>query len=73
MALARCEECGSPKDLKQMYPYGHPLATLAQILCGAPHCTRVAKIWLTDDEEQRYLQEGLRLFRISKGPEVELQ
>lgn len=73
MALARCEECGSPKGLKQMYPYSHYLASLAQILCGAPHCTRVAMIWLTDDEEQRYLQEGIRLFRISKGPEVELQ
>ena len=67
MASARCETCGSPKGLKQNYTHSHDQILSPPdkgFLCGAQNCTRPALIWLTDEEEQRYLQ-GVRLFRLS--------
>ena len=64
MALARCETCGSPRGLKQSYTYSHSVVSTKRLLCGVPTCTRPALIWLTDEEEQRYLQ-GVRVFRLS--------
>jgi hypothetical protein len=64
MALARCKTCGSTQRLKQSYTYSHSVVSPKRILCGAPSCTRLAAlIWLTDEEEQRYLQ-GVRVFRL---------
>jgi len=66
MALARCENCGSPRGLRRSYPHVHALAIPGNIsvLCGSPSCARRALIWLTEEEEQQYFH-GQRSFRIS--------
>jgi hypothetical protein len=72
MALARCQTCGSPRGLKHTYPHFHGLGDFVRIdiLCGAPTCVRRALIWLTDEEERKYVH-GQRLFRIlNRGIEV---
>src|SRR5690349_6215188 len=65
MASARCETCGGPQGLKQNYTHPHDQIPLPNkhILCGGPNCARLALIWLTDEEEQQYLQ-GVRVFRV---------
>jgi hypothetical protein len=75
MALARCEICGHPKGLKQNYTHFHtPASSVSDnVLCGSPSCTRRAFLWLTEEEEQRYLR-GERFFRVAgRGVEVEVQ
>jgi hypothetical protein len=71
MALARCQTCGGPRGLKHEYPHFHTVADSVNILvlCGSPTCARRALIWLTDEEEQRYL-DGQRSFPISNRAEV---
>jgi len=66
MASARCESCGSPQGLKNSYRHGHDQIspTNKPILCGSPSCARFARIWLTDEEQQAYMQ-GVRVFRVS--------
>ena len=64
MALARCEVCGCPTGLKNTYEHPHTLRTPIKILCGAAMCTRYAVLWLTDDEQRRYMR-GVRMFRLS--------
>jgi len=72
MASARCEKCGSPQGLKQSYTHSHGLASPEKrILCGTPSCTGSALIWLTDDEEQQYIQ-GVRAFRVRYSEDVQL-
>ena len=71
MASARCETCGSPQGLKQNYAHPHHQISSPpkrEFLCGAPSCTRLALIWLTDDEEEQYVH-ALRLFRIAHRAE----
>jgi hypothetical protein len=65
MALARCATCGRPQGFKLNYTHPHEQAPPANhvVLCGAKGCTRLAKIWLTDDEEEQYVQ-GVRDFRV---------
>ena len=65
MALARCLTCGRPQGLKHNYTYPHEQISLPAnhvVFCGAKGCTRLAMIWLTDDEEEQYVQ-GVRSFR----------
>jgi hypothetical protein len=66
MALGRCQLCGPPRGLKHNYTHGHnPVASVnSRILCGAPNCVRSVCIWLTDEEEQQYLN-GQRSFQCS--------
>ena len=69
MALARCVTCGRghPQGLKRNYTHPHEqisLPTNQVVLCGAKGCTRLAMIWLTDDEEEQYVQ-GVRAFRVA--------
>ena len=64
MALARCETCGPPRGLKRNYTHVHVASVNSGILCGAPTCIRSACIWLTDEEEQQYL-DGERSFHYS--------
>jgi hypothetical protein len=66
MALARCLTCGHPQGLKLSYTHPHEQISLPakrMVFCGATGCTRLATIWLTDDEEKQYVQ-GVRDFRI---------
>jgi hypothetical protein len=65
MALARCETCGTPQGLKHNYAHAHDQVSPPDklILCGAKGCARLARIWLTDDEELWYAQ-GVRIFRV---------
>jgi len=51
------------KGLKHSYPHIHSCAT-GRILCRAPVRTAPAYIWLTDEEERRYLL-GQRNLQIS--------
>jgi len=66
MGLARCETCGAPRGLKRNYTHVHNLVASvnSSILCGAPTCIGPACIWLTDEEEQQYL-DGERSFHYS--------
>ena len=67
MALARCVTCGRPQGLKLNYTHSHEQISLSAnyvARCGAKGCTRLAMIWLTDDEEKQYVQ-GIRDFRIA--------
>jgi hypothetical protein len=65
MALARCETCGRPSGLKQTYSHVHAMVSSERLLCGAPSCTRLALVWLTEEEQHRYAG-GLRVFRVSQ-------
>ena len=74
MALARCEKCGSPQGLKHEYTHPHDQVSSSSkkgLLCNARKCTRLALIWLTDDEEQEYLQ-GVRAFGVRYAGDVQL-
>jgi hypothetical protein len=74
MASARCENCGSPQGLKHTYTHPHEQVSSPSkkgLLCSTRNCTRLALIWLTDDEEQRYLQ-GVRAFRVRYSGDVQL-
>jgi len=64
MASARCETCGQPQGLKHKYPYLHTPVPPSNFLCGAPACALPAFVWLTEEEEQKYLN-GERSFRLS--------
>ena len=69
MALARCAACGRrrPQGLKHNYTHPHEQISLPAnhvVLCGGKGCTRLAMIWLTDDEEEQYVQ-GVRAFRVA--------
>ena len=67
MALARCATCRRPQGLKHNYTHPHDQISLPakhMVFCGAKGCTRLAMIWLTDDEEKQYVQ-GIRDFRIA--------
>ena len=64
MPLARCETCGCPQGLKHTYTTFHVSVGL-RLLCGAPTCTRLACIWLTDEEQLQYLS-GQRSFRLPR-------
>ena len=65
MALARCDKCGSPQPPLQSYPHLHAVLSDHQIMCGSTKCLRRdANIWLTNEEEERYLH-GVRAFRVS--------
>lgn len=71
MASARSEACGSPQGLKHNYAHPHNQISSPpkrEFLCGAPSCTRLALIWLTDDQEEQYVQ-GVRLFRVAQSAE----
>jgi hypothetical protein len=75
MALARCEICGGPQGLKQNYSHFHTPASAVSdnVLCGSPSCARRGFLWLTDEEEQRYIR-GERRFRVAtRGLDVEVQ
>ena len=66
MAVARCEECGRPSGTKHTYTHAHkPLfPPSGDMICAERKCIRlVSLIWLTDEEEQRYLR-GERVFRL---------
>jgi len=73
MAVARCEACGQPKDTKQSYRHPHVTtavdAETRRILCGAMNCTRVAMLWLTDEEEEEY-GHGRRSFTVLRHYQV---
>lgn len=73
MALARCEQCGSPQGMKQDYPHVHPPTSFPnnRILCAATTCNKPAYLWLSDEEEKRYI-EGERWFEIPSKPRVEV-
>ena len=73
MASARCEKCGHPQGLKLNYTHLHTPGPSVSggIFCAAPSCLRQAYIWLTDEEQQQYLQ-GVRNFRISGNPQVQV-
>ena len=67
MAIARCESCGPPQNLKARYVHHHePLGyPNSRVLCASATCSRPAYVWLTDEEEVQYLQNRRRLwFRI---------
>jgi len=67
MALARCATCRRPQGLKHNYIHPHDQISLpAKHLdfCRAKGCTRLAMIWLTDYEEEQYVQ-GVRDFQIA--------
>jgi hypothetical protein len=74
MALARCEKCGSTQGLKRTYTHHHDQVSSPSkrgLLCNARKCTRLALIWLTDDEEQKYLQ-GARAFQVRHAGDARL-
>ena len=66
MAIARCQQCGNPKDTKQEYPHPHsPQAEpRTRIMCGSRTCNRPAMVWLSDAEEQRYQRSNERIFTV---------
>lgn len=63
MALARCEKCGRPNPDESPYVIVHePVFSPNNVLlCGARTCERPARIWLTAEEQKRYLA-GRRVF-----------
>jgi hypothetical protein len=66
MALIRCESCGKPARVRQNYAHPHPATTTHRLMCGAPHCPRLATYaWLTDEEEEQY-RRGVRRFRVQR-------
>jgi hypothetical protein len=73
LALARCEKCGPPVQLKFSYPHRHVAKPDHQFLCGTHDCTRpVRYVWLTDAEQGEYVN-GKRLFGVrSKHGTIEL-
>jgi hypothetical protein len=74
MALARCEACGQPKGTKHRYPHHHTptsISAIPRIPCGAPYCTHLASIWLTDAEEAEY-RRGVRNFRVIRHQQVQV-
>lgn len=62
MALARCENHPSRGRTKNYVttrlPIGYPTSA---VVCGRPDCEESAKIYLTQEEENRY-QRGQRIF-----------
>jgi hypothetical protein len=69
MALARCTTCGRGRQQGLKHNYTHPheqisLPANRLVFCGAKGCTRLAMIWLTDDEEEQYVQ-GVRAFPVA--------
>lgn len=73
MAIARCQQCGNPKDTKQQYPHPHAPQAERRIMCGSPKCTRPALVWLTDAEEWLYQRSAARTFSVVHYPGVEVQ
>ena len=64
MAIARCDKCGTPQGKTLKYVQFHKLEGGDRIICGALNCTRPASlIWLTEEEEEQYLQ-GERNFAV---------
>ena len=64
MAIARCQQCGQPEEMKRRYPHVHSPLSDSQVLCGSRHCKRPALVWLSDDEEWRYRVTALRIFSV---------
>ena len=73
MAIARCQQCGNPKDTKQQYPHPHSPHAEHSIMCGSRKCSRPALVWLSDEEEQRYQRSAERIFSVVQYRGVEVQ
>ena len=71
MAVARCQQCGNPKDTKQQYPHPHSPHVEHGIMCEK--CSRPGLVWLSDEEEQRYKRSDERIFSVAQYRGVQLQ
>lgn len=72
MAIARCDKHGEPQGMKLRYPHAHTPHAKAEILCGAPNCTRPALVWLSDKEEGHY-RKGTRSFPVISYYQVRVE
>ena len=72
MAIARCGKHGEQQDTKLRYPHAHQPHPNLRLLCGARHCSHPALVWLSDEEEERYLG-GVRSFSVIHHHRVELE
>jgi len=76
MAIARCETCGEPNGVKRRYPHPHTVTNQTRtedrrIPCGAPNCSRLALVWLSDAEEAEY-RRGERSFQVKQHQDVQV-
>ena len=63
MAVARCDKHSKPQETRLRYAHVHQPHPELRIVCGATLCTRPALIWLSDEEQERYLR-GVRTFGV---------
>ena len=73
MAVARCLAHGPPEGTTESYPHNHEPFEYPKnrIFCGSAKCRELAYVWLTEEEEIRYVR-GDRRFEVRRRGTVQV-